>query len=196
MMSNINIGVRYFLPAYPFLFILGGALLDSLLRLKRWRRVGATVALVLVCWVGVEAVRAYPDYMSYMNQLAWPRPDWYYLSDSNVEWGDDVGELAEYLRARKVTKVRAALLGGFMTLGYCGVQYMDALALPHPERPDTPYVAIGASFLNGSTVPGRAGLSEQQRVNFFEQYRTRTPEAVFGGSIYLYHVQEGEGREP
>ncbi|HEX8137892.1 MAG TPA: glycosyltransferase family 39 protein [Pyrinomonadaceae bacterium] len=190
MMSNINIGVRYFLPAYPFLFILGGALLDSLLRLRSWRRVGAAVALLLVCWVGVEAVRVYPDYMSYMNQLAGPRPDWYYLSDSNVEWGDDVGELAEYLRARKVTKVRAALLGGFATLGYCGVEYMDALALPHPERPDTAYVAIGASFLNGSTVPGREGLSEQQRVNFFEQYRARAPEAVFGGSIYLYRVQD------
>jgi Dolichyl-phosphate-mannose-protein mannosyltransferase len=190
MMSNINIGVRYFLPAYPFLFILGGALLDSLLGLKRWRRVGVTVALLSVCWVGVEAVRAYPDYMSYMNQLAGPRPDWYYLSDSNVEWGDDVGGLAEYLRARGVTKVRAALLGGFMTLGYCGVQYMDALSLPNPEQPDTPYVAIGASFLNGSTVPGREGLTEQQRVDFFDAYRTRTPEAVFGGSIYLYRVPE------
>jgi 4-amino-4-deoxy-L-arabinose transferase-like glycosyltransferase len=190
MMSNINIGVRYFLPAYPFLFILGGALLDSLLGLKRFRRAGATVVLLLVCWVGVEAVRAYPDYMTYMNQLAGPRPDWHYLSDSNVEWGDDVGELAEYLRARGVTKVRAVLLGGFVTLGYCGVQYMDALALPNPEKPDTPYVAIGASFLNGSTVPGRAGLSDEQRVNFFDAYRRRTPEAVFGGSIYLYRMPE------
>jgi hypothetical protein len=190
MMSNINIGVRYFLPAYPFLFILGGALLDRLLGLKRWRSAGAAVALILVCWTGFEAVRAYPDYMPYMNQLAGPRPHWYYLSDSNVEWGDDVGGLAEYLRAHGITKVRAALLGGFATLGYSGVEYMDAFALPRPESPDTQYVAIGASFLNGSTVPGRAGLSEHQRVNFFEAYRSRTPEAVFGGSIYLYRMRE------
>ncbi|MDQ3805671.1 MAG: glycosyltransferase family 39 protein, partial [Acidobacteriota bacterium] len=32
LMSRINIGVRYYLPAFPFLFILGGALLDRLLR--------------------------------------------------------------------------------------------------------------------------------------------------------------------
>jgi hypothetical protein len=31
LLSRINIGVRYYLPAFPFLFILGGALLDRLL---------------------------------------------------------------------------------------------------------------------------------------------------------------------
>src|SRR5947209_1379963 len=32
LFSNIDIGVRYYLPAYPFLFILSGALLDRLFR--------------------------------------------------------------------------------------------------------------------------------------------------------------------
>jgi hypothetical protein len=190
MMGTINIGVRYYLPAIPFLCILGGAFLDHLLRLKRARPVGLTVALLLICWVGIEAVRAYPNHMSYMNQLASAHPHWWYLSDSNVEWGDDVGELAEYLRAHGETKVRAVLLGGYATVGYNGIAYLDALARADPARPDTRYVAIGASFLNGSTVPGREGLTEQQRVNFFDAYRRLTPEAVLGGSIYLYRVGE------
>ncbi|HEY6190432.1 MAG TPA: phospholipid carrier-dependent glycosyltransferase [Pyrinomonadaceae bacterium] len=190
MMSNINIGVRYFLPAYPFLFILGGAFLDRLPALNHGRGAGLLLGLLLLCSVGVEAIRAYPNYMTYMNQLASPRPHWYYLSDSNVEWGDEVGELAEYLRAHGETKVRAALLGGYATVGYSGVEYQDALSLPDPEKPGTRYVAIGASFLNGSTVPGRAGLSDEQRVNFFDAYRRRTPEVVFGGSIYLYRMNE------
>jgi hypothetical protein len=185
LMSRIDIGVRYLLPAYMFLFIAGGALLE---RLWASRRAGAVVAVALVAWMCFEAARAYPDHMSYMNQLASRAPHWWYLSDSNVEWGDDVPALAAYLRARGERDVRAMFLGGFLTLHHYGVGYLDALA--PALGPPTRYTAIGASFLNGSTVPeherdGRP-LTDEERVNTFDEYRRRTPEKIFGGSIYLF----------
>lgn len=194
MMSPINIGVRYYFPAYAFLFILVGALLDHVLRANGYhRRVGAVVTIALLGWAAFEATRSYPHYMSYMNQLASGRPHWWYLSDSNVEWGDDVKDLAAYLRARGETKVRSALLGGF-TLPFNGVENLDLIAPSPRELPQTRYTAIGASLLNGSTVPERYGdgapISDQQRVNRFDAYRYRQPEAVFGGSIYLYREHE------
>ncbi|HEY0082595.1 MAG TPA: glycosyltransferase family 39 protein [Pyrinomonadaceae bacterium] len=191
--SRINIGIRHFLPAFPFLFIAGGALLDQLFRVGGRGRIPATVlAALILLWAGAEAARAYPDYIPYMNQLAGQHPRWKYLSDSNVEWGDDVPALAAYLRARGEREVSAALSGGWGTLRFFGVQYHDLLAPPEVKRPDTRYVAIGASFLNGSTVPGGvAGReSEDARINFFDAYRTRRPEAVFGHSIYLYRMRD------
>jgi hypothetical protein len=136
----------------------------------------------------VEAIRVFPNYTPYMNQLA-AGPNWRYLSDSNVEWGDDVNSLAAYLKSRGETRVRAALSGGWITLPLYGIDYLG-MAPPVKELVDTRYVAIGASFLNGSTVPsfevnGRL-ISDSERVNLFETYRHRTPEAVFGGSIYLF----------
>ncbi len=128
---------------------------------------------------------------NYLNQLAWSHPHYYYLSDSNVEWGEDTGELARYLRAHDETKVRAALLGGWITLARYGVEYVDATR-GNQEISRTRYIAIGASFLNGSTVPESltnsdgSSLTEEQRTNFFAVYRGRSPEAVFGNSIYLY----------
>jgi 4-amino-4-deoxy-L-arabinose transferase-like glycosyltransferase len=187
MAGALNLGIRYFLPGYMFLFILGGALLERLWRSRRVGKAGALAAAVLLGWMCVEAARAYPDHMTYMNQLAYARPDWWYLSDSNVEWGDDTRALAEYLRAKGETKVRAMFLGGFLTLHHYGVDYLDALATtPGTTR----YTAVGASFLNGSTVSGyeREGrpVTEEERVNTFDEYRRRTPEKVFGGSIYLF----------
>lgn len=193
MSSNINIGIRHFLPVFPFLFILGGAFLDRLLKLHR--KMGLAAVFLLVSLMTIETVRAYPDYMSYMNQLAWQHPRWYYLSDSNVEWGDDVRELALYLRAHGETKVTAALLGGWLTLRAYGVEYIDALE-PANTKPETRYIAIGASYLNGATVPGNlkssdgTPLTEQARHDFFAAYRGRTPEAVFGNSIYLFRTGE------
>jgi 4-amino-4-deoxy-L-arabinose transferase-like glycosyltransferase len=190
MAGALNLGIRYFLPGYMFLFMLGGALLARLWEARRARRVGragAVVAAGLLAWVCVEAVRAYPDHTTYMSQLAYARPHWWYLSDSNVEWGDDTRALAEYLRAKGETKVRAMFLGGFLTLHHYGVDYLDALATPPGA---THYTAVGASFLNGSTVSGyeRDGrpVTEEERVNTFDEYRRRVPEEVFGGSIYLF----------
>jgi hypothetical protein len=182
----LNLGIRYFLPAYMFLFILGGALLERMWRATRSRKTGAVIAAALLAWVCVEAARAYPDHVSYMNQLAYAKPHWWYLSDSNVEWGDDTRAVAEYVRSKGETKVRAMFLGGFLTLHHYGVDYLDALAVPKGPR----YTALGASFLNGSTVPDNAGTwkpaSEEERVNMFDEYRRRTPETIIGGSIYLF----------
>lgn len=193
MSSRINIGVRHFLPVFPFLFILGGALLDRLLKVSQRRRKLLTLVVVLMCWIVVEAARAFPHYVPYMNQLAWRRPRWYYLTDSNVEWGDDALALALYLRERGETRVRAALLDGITfneysveyvrTLDHYGVEYVNLVSAEEPQ-PETRYVAIGASYLNGALL---LAVPVPQRLKVLE-FRQRAPEAVFGNSIYLYRV--------
>lgn len=193
MSSRINIGVRHLLPVFPFLFIAGGALLERLLGSGRWRRVLA--AVVLLGWVVFEAARAYPHYIPYMNQLAWRRPHWYYLTDSNVEWGDDVRELALYLRARGETRVTAALLDGLSfnehslpyarTLDHYGIEQLNLINADE-RPPETRYVAVGASYLNGALL---LAVPVPQRLKVID-YRRRTPEAVFGNSIYLYRVKD------
>jgi hypothetical protein len=194
MTTRIDIGVRHLLPVYPFLFILGGAFLDWLLRLRA-RRAAMILVIVLLGWIGFEAARAYPDYLTYMNEIASKHPHWYYLSDSNVEWGEDTGALAAYLCAHGETRVRAAVLGGWTSRGGCGVGLVNAFS-PTAALAQTRYVAIGASFLNGSTVPrdltrkDGTPVTEEQRHEFFATYRARAPEAVFGNSIYLYREQE------
>ena len=46
--SHINIGIRHFLPVYPFLFIAGGALLAQLLRARR----SAAIAVLAILLAG------------------------------------------------------------------------------------------------------------------------------------------------
>ncbi len=180
MASTINIGVRLYLPAYSFLFIISGALLDQLSHSQTRKVLGVTIVSVVLGWCAIEAIRTYPNYIPYMNQLASARPHWWYLSDSNVEWGDCMPDLASYLHERGETKVQSAFLGAW-PLGRYGIEYVDALAAPGTAQPEIKYVAIGASFLNGSTVPpgppGSGRETEKQRINYFDEYRHRTPEA-------------------
>jgi hypothetical protein len=192
LFSHINIGVRYLLPAYPWLFILGGALLDRLIKIRRAYRAGALIVLLLLGWMAIETYRAFPDEMVYMNQLASRAPHWWYLSDSNVEWGDDARAVAAFLHERGERRVGDAFLGGFFSLHYYGIERVDLLV---PEsRIDPPrYFAIGASYFNGSTIPagppGSGRETPQQRANFFEEFKHKKPEAVFGNSIYVFRVR-------
>jgi hypothetical protein len=192
MASTINIGVRFYLPAYPFLFIMSGALLARLIQIRSRKWFGAAVIAVVLGWCAIEVVRTYPNYIPYMNELAYAHPHWWYLSDSNVEWGDNMPELASYLHARGETKVRAAMLGAW-PLGRYGIDFVDALEPPAANQDEPKYTAIGASFLNGSTVPpgppGSGRETEAQRSNYFEAYRRRTPEAIIGNSIYLFRMR-------
>jgi hypothetical protein len=194
MTSHINIGIRHFLPVYPFLFIAAGALLDRLLHLRYPRHLAIALVVVAFGWMSAEALRTYPDYIPYMNQLATGHPHWWYLSDSNVEWGDDGRALAEYLHAHGESEVVGALSGGWGSLEQYGIAYHEMFPRPGVVIPETHYVAIGASFLNGSTVYVVADengktISDEQRVNYLAAYRTRQPEAVLGNSIYVYRVK-------
>jgi len=73
------------------------------------------------------------------------------------------------------------------------VTYINLFSSPRKQLPETNYIAIGASFLNGATVPASLeespNMPEEERQNFFASFRDRKPEAVFGNSIYLYRVK-------
>jgi hypothetical protein len=194
MTSHINIGIRHFLPVYPFLFIAAGALIERLLRVRYARHLAIALVVLAFGWMSAEALRAYPDYLPYMNQLASAHPHWWYLSDSNVEWGEDGRALADYLHARGETEIVGALAGGWGSLQQYGITYHEIFPKPGVTVPDTRYVAIGASFLNGSTIYVSAdengkSISDEQRVNYLAAYRTRQPEVVLGNSIYVYRVK-------
>ena len=102
-------------------------------------------------------------------------------------------DLALYLRGRGETRVGGALLG-WQLLQLYGVQQTAVFVPPGEAMEETRYVAIGASLLNGSTVPSEFDegwtLNEYERVNYFDDYRRRTPEKIFGGSIYLFREDE------
>lgn len=190
MNSGINIGVRHIAPVFPFLFLLSGACLD---RLLKWSRPGVARALVMIVlgWMLVDCLRTFPHYLAFTNTLTFGKPGWALLGDSNVEWGQDIGELAQYLRAHGETNLVGALSGGWATPSMYGIKLLD-FAPPDLQSSSTTYVAIGTGFLNGASVPpgfkdaNGVELSDEQRRNYFAKYRTLEPEKVFGNSIYLY----------
>jgi len=100
--SRINIGIRHILPVYPFLFVwVAAAVFRSRGRfvpaLLRW------AGVIFLGLVAVESAAAFPRYISFFN---WPNggrtEGWKFVVDSNLDWGQDMKRLGDYLKQRKL----------------------------------------------------------------------------------------------
>lgn len=90
-----NLGVRYLIPAFPFLFVFAGRLAAGT---ARPGRLGAALFGALLLWQVGEFAAVWPDHLSYFNQLTGVPPrgtEW--LDDSNVDWGQGLIQLRDYL---------------------------------------------------------------------------------------------------
>lgn len=95
MTGSRDFGTRYAVFVPMFLAVAAGCVLAVR---RRWAPL-ATGALVL--FVAVSSLRTFPYYLPYSNE-AFGGPDKTYLRlhDSNVDWGQDLGRLADRLRER------------------------------------------------------------------------------------------------
>jgi hypothetical protein len=96
-----QIGLRYFLVVYPLLIVFVGSLLQDWPRVtRRARMAGAALGL----WIAVSNLSYFGHYLSYFNELVGDRKNSYrILADSNLDWGQNVGYLMEYLKSHPGT---------------------------------------------------------------------------------------------
>jgi arylsulfatase A-like enzyme/4-amino-4-deoxy-L-arabinose transferase-like glycosyltransferase len=93
LLSEINIGLRYILPVYPFLCIAFGRLMAHP---QKRQVLGVVVTIALVTHIG-GSVFVWPHYLEFFNGLVGgPDQGYKYLNDSNLSWGQNLGLLREY----------------------------------------------------------------------------------------------------
>ena len=81
-------------------------------RLFRSHAVARTVPAFLVGLQFVSVVTVYPDYLSYFNEtIGDPQNGWRYLSDSNIDWGQDLPALAEFVEENEIDRISLAYFG-------------------------------------------------------------------------------------
>jgi len=105
MAGNIDIGIRYILPAIPFLYLF---VVQQLSR-PRWQWI---LALLMLC-SAVEGAALHPDYLSYFNLVAGgPAGGQRFALDSNIDWNQDVYRMAEWIDRNAAGRPYAIRLNG------------------------------------------------------------------------------------
>jgi hypothetical protein len=202
MTSNLNIGVRHVLPVYPMMFIAAGASIAAAIR--RWGRPVVGAAIVGMSMLAVETLSAWPDYIAYFSPPFRSAGGGIgLLSDSNLDWGQDLPLLArwqrehpdvplafgpEFSHASKLNRAAGVeCVGdyfGSVAPEFYGIK-SDPLLIPlgDPSDPALPdltrshVVAISATLLQGTYT------------DRFARFRHEKPLAVLGQTIYLFDLR-------
>jgi len=179
-------GIRYLLPAFPFLVLLAGRGTDQLLARPR----GTVAVRVLLGWQLVACTLATPHHLAWFNALASGERARRTLLDSNLDWGQDLGRLHAWMDARGVRRICLGYFG-HVDPGIYGIEYAIA-----PTQPAPGLCAVSANFLGGYpyvvTYAGRDVLLVPPGTwSWFDRL---TPIARVGRSIYVFDVTEDDVR--
>ena len=180
-MTPVQLGVRYALPVLPFAFVIIGSLAQRINLKRRWL---LGVVAVLAIWYFASSIRIYPHYLAYFNEyVGGPSNGYKYLVDSNLDWGQDLKGLKEYLGRRGIEEVKLAYFGTaapeYYGISYKRISDQDLTAL-REGRFTRGVFAISATFLQGLYLP-----DDRDRYKWF---RDRTPAAQIGYSILVYEI--------
>ena len=184
MTSGINLGMRHILPCYPFLYV-GVAAILARPQSPRWC---AALLFVLAGVQIAESASIYPDYLAFFNAAAGgPGRGPEYLVDSNIDWGQDVKKMRDWLARHGTRRARIYYFGN-VEISHYGVQ---DLGFPEPldqkgwDAIDD-FVIVNVTPLMGTYAP----LEDLAPV------RLREPIAKIGWSMYVYDFRKPKPAPP
>ena len=195
---------RYILPILPFLFIFasktGRAFAGK-------RQTPAVLVGALVAWSVTSSLWIYPHSLSYFNELVGgPRRGHHHLIDSNIDWGQDLLYLREWLDRHPEARPLSLAYFGLIDPRCAGIEFSLPPSLPltlPPEAeirlehlgPHPGWHAVSVNLLYGlqwSWVRDGKGGRQRAGRGDYEYFRYFSPVATAGYSIYVYHVDLGE----
>ena len=177
--ANINIGQRYLILLYPLLLIAGS---DQLAEwLKNRRRVFHVLGGLLLATQLASNLSATPHHLAYFNRFVGGSENgWRLLSDSNLDWGQDLPGLAEGLAREGVPRTAISYFGTAVVAGY-GI---PADRLDRGEASgEYDILAVSVTHLQGMYVPGD---------DPFREWRDIPPDWKSGESIWVYRLHTAE----
>ncbi len=163
-----DLGVRYIIPALPFLYLIGGLGAAWLIGKGMPGRIAAGV---LGAWLLFTSFAIAPDHLSYFNEAAGgPRggPSW--LDDSNVDWGQGLKQLRVWANQNaKGRPIKLFYFGSFPPAAYG----WNAEPLDDLMKPPTPGLyAVSGHFV--ARVPA--------------EWLKRPPAAIVGHALYVFDI--------
>jgi hypothetical protein len=188
--SKVNIGLRHILAVYPFLFVVASRLATVRFRPPWLAPLLLGGPLVMTA---VSAIRIAPYQLAYFNELiGGPDQGYRYLSDSNLDWGQDLNGVKTYMEKEKLPIIYFSYFGTARP-AYHGIRYQYVpgswpLEWPPPANkvPETaPRKIFAISVVNLQDVA-------TPHDPLFRWLRRRQPIAKIGYSIFIYDLTNDE----
>jgi hypothetical protein len=195
--SGMYIGHRHILPVIPpamiFISKLAGHLRAPGFRYRVILMGGFALLLV---WYLFSAVKIHPNHLAYFNEIAGgPGKGAEHLTDSNIDWGQDLILLKQYMDEQGIGSVHL-IYSGNGDPRYYGVRCKFYLPpewsrhvlneIPSSELSAAVGVNVGDCFAISVTMLQETWQTTAEAHEVCELFRAQQPLARIGYSIYLF----------
>lgn len=179
-----SIGLRYVLPIYPFIFVLIGKITH--VRIKG-RGISLLFSLI-IAWYLIGTLNVRNHYLAYFNEaVLGPGNGYKYLVDSNLDWGQDLPGLKNYMRKNNISRINLSYFGTDLPERY-GIKcnwlpsplFTDASLEKKIRFPVKGYIAISATNLQGVYFNNK---------KIYAWLKNCRPIAKIGYSIFIYDIK-------
>ena len=201
--SYMHIGNRHILPVYPFLFVLSGGLMPLLM--DRWpdhRKSNLTAAIALVAlsstvvfsppwrptWIGARP-------LEFFNELAGgPRNGYHRLVDSNLDWGQGLKDLAQWLEDQGIEEPINLCYFGTADPRFYQIRHVrvpcDYLFSPPlgPEDRYHPTIVPGYLAISATHLQGERDTERLREMRWAALERAELIDRI-GNSIFIYRLE-------
>ncbi len=194
--SKANIGLRWMLPIFPFIYVLlGGAIIFWLRNLRRRAletqkdgklKIAVILVIMLLVWLVGGNFLAYPYYLSYFNETIGSKQNAYrYLVDSNLDWGQDLNRLARWVEYNNIDHIYVDYFGGGVPRHSLAADRVTSWHSKMGLPPVGSYLAVSATFYQMSEFYARKS-GEVSYVRILP----RQPDYEIDSSILIYKITE------
>ena len=181
-----NIGLRYLLGIYPFVFLLVGAVIHTALR--SWK---SYLLSIFALWYAISTTHNHPHHLAYFNELiGGPAQGYRYLVDSNLDWGQDLKGLKAYMDEKGIERIKLSYFGAVDPRLYdLDYEWLPSFTLPNfgtrpAELPTTGTIAISATNLVGVYMDMYG-----EGTDLYTWLQAQQPAARIGHSIFIYEIE-------
>src|SRR3989344_3315660 len=184
--ANLNIGIRHLIPVYGGTAILVAGQLSVLYERVKAKRVYLVFVSTLCAWLLAETIIIFPYYLTYFNQIAGgPTGGYRYVVDSNLDWGQDLKRLADWVDRNDIKKISLDYFGWADQSYYLGNKFYWMTSEKYKtkdqfmsDNPTGGYIAVSATFYQQS-------LATDKNYGWLTNYQ---PIKVIGNSIFVWKI--------
>lgn len=188
--SGMQLGIRYVLPAIPLLLLFIGEIAAG----WTWPQTRCRPLVIGACLLLCDPWSSHPEYLAYFNTMAGGSDGGrFHLLDSNLDWGQDLHELARFVATKPQIQS--------MSLAYFGTLPPESVGLstenPPTRQPQPGWHAVSVNFvmgLPGGTRNGHGGIRSVYPGEDFSYFQFFTPKYRIGASIDVYYLTDADVR--
>ncbi len=186
--NKLQLGIRYILPVFPFIYLFTAYMLSIFWehfegKKQVWARFFTIGILsLLLIWVVGSNILVFPSYLAYFNEtIGGPKEGYKYLVDSNLDWGQDLIRLRQFMDDNNIPYVKIDYFGGGNLDYYLNGRYQ---VWGFDKKPTSGWFAISASAIQWNSLNPPSQGSYHWLTDYYK------PVAQIGYSIFVYHVPE------